>query len=589
MLIRRLLICLALGFLPGLTIGRFLIPIWAGKHRSSPTTSANLASARSLFSANTAEADHDPGTSRAIVDDAAGSDDGKEKPIPSLSELLRSTNYGKLYSDGSRFADSLDEEGVRRALTQVGAAPGGPGKQNMQYNLLRRWAELNPQAAIHYVETMKDHEQRDSFYSTIAYAWGAKDFNAAKTWAMTLADRRIKNFALQGILSSLVETDPDQALQLALTLPKSNSGYYGYGYSIFQALSAQNPVTAAQKATALPPGEFREQAMRIVATQWAKVDLDAARHWAETLPPGNPQQSALGNIISQWSRRDPTAAAHYAENIPSGQSRSNIISSVASNWMQEDSAAALAWVETLPKDQARDNAMRNTISQWARDDPRAAADYVMKMTDETQYQNYLSSISHQWASEDPDGALKWARAQNDPKVEENFMTNVLSQWAENEPEKAAAEIQTLKSPEARQRALQQVAGQWAESDPTKAMTWLTTLPADEHRDSAMRNAVANWTRNNPEEVSVWLGQLPNGDTRDKMVGSFAGSVLQTDPEASAAWANVISNQKDRVSGVQWALKNWAKTNRPAATSWVNQQNLSPADRTAFLNTINKVK
>lgn len=551
------------------------------KSREGSSTSTNLEAAAVL-------ANNDPGTSRAVVDVTPGPEFPNKKPIPTLSELLKMTGWSKVWEQAKRFAGTLDENSIRAALQQVDAGPSGYTRSSVQGALLRRWAELNPIAALEYARKARTRTFSQSSLAIVTYAWAENDFQAAMAWVNSLPQGREKQFALSGIINSVADKDPDRALKMLMASPRADGPYSGSSSQVFMVLAQRNPVDAARKAASLPAGQLRSSAFSTIAMQWAAIDPKAAAAWAQTLS-GQAQNQTLGSIASQWARNDPKAAADFAQSLESDSARKSMTGDVARTWAQSDAEAAVAWAQSLPNDESRSNAMRQVLWEFVQSEPNRAGAYVLKLRDDPKFPEYLSSMSSQWAWQDPEGAIKWAAKQTDPRVETSFMSHVLGQWAQNEPEKAIAQINLLKDPQAKKQAMENIARQWSDDAPEKAMAWLVSLPAGDDRDSAMRSAVANWTQSKPADVATWLGQLPEGATRDAMISSFSNNVAQNDPEAATAWAFSISDDKKRESAAVVALKKWSQANPSAATHWINQQNFAPEDRAKYLGLVRPKK
>lgn len=590
----RSLLVITLTLMIGGIVGRVTAP--KASSRAAQLLSFKSQSPETGFplrvqNAASALASNDPGTSRAIVDVTPGPDKPATKPIPALSELLRMNNWARVFEFSSRFADTLDEEGIRRAMEQVRAAPETISRVSLRGALMRRWAELDLLAAIEYARSDKTSSRLfgDRLISRVMYGWAQNDPAAAKVWADGLPEGKEKQHVMGGILNALAEKEPDQAFQMMLNTPKASNEILGYGYQLFSGMAQRNAADAARKVMLLPPGQLRSQGIQIIAGQWATFDPKAAAQWAVPLPAGESQRHAFGGVLSTWARTDPKVAAAYAQGIESDSTRCDCIMYVASSWSQTDPASAMDWMKTLPDDSSRSSAVGSILSNWSRTDSDAAAAYVLKLKEDPKYGDYLQSLRFSWDQHDLQGALKWAQKQSDPKVEQNFTAEILTEWTSYEPEKAAAQVKFLKDPQAKKQAMENVARQWSVDAPEKAMTWLVSLPAGEDRDSAMRNAVANWTRSKPADVATRLGRLPEGATRDAMISSFADNVAQNNPEAATAWAFSISDDKKRDSAASDALKKWSQTNRFAATNWVNQQNFTLEDRAKYLGLVQPKK
>ena len=89
--------------------------------------------------------------------------------------------------------------------------------------------------------------------------------------------------ALQSVVSSLAETDPQAALNMLQTLPNAAGESAKLLLADLFPLGQQRPGHGRDPAAALPPGSGHDNALQVVASTWANQDPQAAFNWSEYL------------------------------------------------------------------------------------------------------------------------------------------------------------------------------------------------------------------------------------------------------------------------------------------------------------------
>ena len=149
-----------------------------------------------------------------------------------------------------------------------------------------RWAELDPQAAIAYAQTHSGRHGAKLGASPARSAAGRNTIRAAATaWAQQLPAGPARDQAMQTIVSTLADKDPQAALTFLQNLPAGRNRQSLY-WPIFSHWTMTDPVAAAERALQIPAGANRDTALQVVGSNWANQDPEAAFAWANTLPPG---------------------------------------------------------------------------------------------------------------------------------------------------------------------------------------------------------------------------------------------------------------------------------------------------------------
>jgi len=149
-------------------------------------------------------------------------------------------------------------------------------------------------------------------------------WRAAFTTACAIADPLKREEALVRLCYERAESDPREALELAI-----DHGIEG------------------------SPGVIAN-----LAQQWATVDLPSARAWCESQPDGEMREDLLARIGYVWSLSDPAAAAKFVSTSTApGDSQTEAAISVLHQWSELDSKAARSWVECFPEGPTRERAL----------------------------------------------------------------------------------------------------------------------------------------------------------------------------------------------------------------------------------------
>ena len=196
--------------------------------------------------------------------------------------------------------------------------------------LVRRWAELNPQAAAAWVAQLGDPGVRQEMVDAVAVAWSEKDMSGALAWANGLPQDDAKNQALTDLGYELAREDPVGAMQIASRLPAGDDSDAMLLHALAQYASA-DPEKSRELALALPPGPLRDEALATVATVQAKQDGEAAaRFVAENISPGPGLDRAVMGVLNLRGRSNLTDASAWVQTFPPSPLRDQATQSLGS-------------------------------------------------------------------------------------------------------------------------------------------------------------------------------------------------------------------------------------------------------------------
>lgn len=204
----------------------------------------------------------------------------------------------------------------------------------MSERLVRRWAEIDVQAAAHWAEQQPDGPLRDASLNNVAIAWAMQDYYHAAEWA-------------RGLPSEAARTDSLRAIAYEVT-PTA-------------------PVDAVRLAAELPPSTQRDQLVNYAAMEWASLDAASTVRWARQITDPALRAQVLAHVAMAWADQDPESAATLvATELLPGRVQADAAMGVAERWVQVQPEAALTWVQNFPEGPLRETALENLAALWPR-------------------------------------------------------------------------------------------------------------------------------------------------------------------------------------------------------------------------------
>ena len=253
--------------------------------------------------------------------------------------------------------ESLDARGALAALRALDL-PGAPaGSVIEKHLLLARFASVDPETALSYVDTLPAGERSDAA-ATVMGAWAEKDPRAAaahlteEAGGLGLSETATVSGA-SAVAGEWSRRDPQAAAAWAAELPDEFRA--GALAAAVGRYAAADSAAALRFFTSLPDSAIRAEAATPLAAQWASTDSTAAAAWASSISSAAEQSAALSGVTSAWMSNDPAAASRWVKTLPAGPGKdAAIISLAAAPSIRNDPEAALAWAESISSSEVKE-------------------------------------------------------------------------------------------------------------------------------------------------------------------------------------------------------------------------------------------
>ena len=273
------------------------------------------------------------------------------------------------------------------------------------------WGEIDPEGAVAFIdERFESHSARRLFYASVIDTWK----NDAIDEVLEFALKNFQSEAVAGAdgegsidshlavdyLRSLVKTQPDEALALAMKLSD---------------------------------GEFVLELTARRISELAKQDRNSALEAIETLT-GEAHVFAAAQFVIDWAKQEPSVAADWLVANFDERFGTHVLGQVAKSYATADPAAAIQWIEALPDRQTRAKILAEAVGAWAQVDPTAAASWLRDSAAISEHDPAVLALSHHLADSNPQEVIEqWVPRITDPQIGHELLAEVSSEWERSNP------------------------------------------------------------------------------------------------------------------------------------------------------------
>ena len=431
-------------------------------------------------------------------------------------------------------------------------------------DLLTQLASRDAGSALQFALQLPDNDVGGAIQkAVVAAAFAAQPGDVrARIEGMTAAPARFR--LLQHLAAAMVESSPDQALELALKegLLRDTAG----SDAIFLRWAEQDPIAASRALSRLPLQFQQRNAAAAIAAAWVRSEPDAALAWAASLSPRSVRENALMAGIAQVAAADPQRAMTLASQHP-GESGQSLQSAVLHAWCDHDVAAATAFTRSLPPGPQRDRWLASIGSRLILDDPEQAAQLLRELGTTRAAFPLAATMAATWAEIDPQATLAWVKGLP-PSLQEAALKDSLLRLAVNAPEAAALFAEQATATPVLADSVGFIVAGLAAKDPAAAFAWCERLPAGTLVLQAREAALERWTARDPAAALAAALAVQTPD-RTRLVEKVTTDWSRSDPGAALAWAR----QQPGDTGVRCAavaLAQLATKDAPSARAHLDE-------------------
>ena len=313
---------------------------------------------------------------------------------------------------------------------------------------------MTPENAGALMESLKSNRAGGEQMQLFLYAWGAMDSAGALAHAETLEGRDKARF-IQSTLPGWASKNPEAAIAWLDTMAEGEEKERFRGSLVGGLADRDIGLATSYALARGAAGdkEADEYIETITGEQLRRNGPAASVLWGESLPEGPLKDEALEDIADAYVQRDPAAAAAWAEKYATAATGGGIIEEVGGEWAQRDPKAAVTWLNSLADGPAKSEGTFSALREWTRHDPTAASEYLAALPSSTSKDSAVSGFARSLAREDPESAIIWAKTISDEASRVQTLTQAGQAWFRRDPTAAATWLQNSQLPPAAQQAI----------------------------------------------------------------------------------------------------------------------------------------
>ncbi|MFM1561802.1 MAG: hypothetical protein ACKJSK_21055 [Roseibacillus sp.] len=158
----------------------------------------------------------------------------------------------------------------------------GPARRSARFELIGRWAQLDPQAALAHIADLSDPKMRHDLRLKGIEGWASQDPAAALEFALEADDELVEK-SKEAVKAGFAETrDLDSAFKFISSLASDRNPDPGWTVAQgVEALYHNDDLAVIVWVERLAPGPVRDQAMIGMVGQWGLHDPESAAEWIE--------------------------------------------------------------------------------------------------------------------------------------------------------------------------------------------------------------------------------------------------------------------------------------------------------------------
>ncbi|MGC6506115.1 MAG: hypothetical protein ACON39_06040 [Coraliomargaritaceae bacterium] len=486
------------------------------------------------------------------------------------------------------------EKDADEALTAASEINSWNMRQMALTSIASAVAEKDPIRAVAIInEHFKGSMQGGWGIQQVYQQWARRDPEAARQAALTMEDGTMKSSALAGAMGEWMAAEPMAALAWLDSLP-ADSVIHRTREELFRNLMGKNLDAAKEYIeNQSSPLHRREalEAMHFWDIVWSQ-DGEGIREtmdWLGTVAKGKLHDQKIQELIGSLAHVDADSAIEYMQSMSPGEARIGVIGSIAGKLAEQNPSKALEFIGSLEYEDERERALQNMGWHFARNSVETTSALISESNDPMVQQRLTRNIAEEWSSYDTAAALAWVESLQDKEAQSNGLEAVLANWVQEDPAHAMAYVENSIDKAEQANVYRSLFNQWIYQDAETAVQWLEKMPevSEEQQIRLYGDVTRNYFRQDPMEASKWVENLKAGPERDQSVETLVQNVSDSDPEAAFIWAQTLRDDNKRERSLQQTLQKWIQKDPEAAENAIRAAEITDAEKTQLLETLEK--
>ena len=389
----------------------------------------------------------------------------------------------------------------------------------MMHSVANTWFETDPPAALSALASV-DARHTGSWKAQLLRRWVNQDPDAALQWAIEQpgSDQRDPLRLVAGVVA---RHSPREMFELAETLEPPRRDMVAE--MVLHAWGRTDPLAALDGLAVIDSAQLRNRVAASIIRSWANDDPRAAFDWVRTEAPSPMRSSLLSSTLGNLGKSDPLRALSLADELD-GTVRSTAIEQVLRVWGKEDPRSAAAWLDA--SQDTTPTAVSAVARHYAEVDAEAAFEWVQGQSVEAQ-RRAVTTVVGRIAAGSPESALRLVNRIRDSQAKLAAEYQVIKTWADTDPRAAVRAIARMDN-SLSQHLYQNTFRSWSLNDPEGATAFLDHIPPSD-RDYAILGMLQPRTYG-VADLERLFDRMTDDEMRRRAAGILFARLREVDPK-----------------------------------------------------------
>ncbi|MGB6221798.1 hypothetical protein [Haloferula sp.] len=207
--------------------------------------------------------------------------------------------------------------------------------------VIRGLAQYDPARASELMTSMPYSEERGDALRSIIPHLISQGGDAAKNWATSIEDDRLRDGAIRRVAEQLAKDDPRGTAEWLTT--SGGDAANGAIDNVMGVWAREDSAAAIAHFDSMPSGELRTNALRGLSNQMAMENPSQAADFLDSHA-GDADDNTYRQFVWHSMRDDPALAANYIARIGDDGDRDRMYRRMLEGWMWRDLDGASQWI-----------------------------------------------------------------------------------------------------------------------------------------------------------------------------------------------------------------------------------------------------
>lgn len=433
-------------------------------------------------------------------------------------------------------------------------------------SIVLTWAKDDPEAALEYVDALNEERsmlglRHELLLDMVRYA----PLRALEA-AVDSPINRETDYTLQKVAEAYVQAEPEKGFEWLMAQETLSHSLLKAGVD---GLISGHPDLAEALMRSVDPDRWQAHFVRNLAVSRVTHGVAGAMAWAGELPGPEHRSNAYAGVFSVLAKDHPDQLLANLGSVQSLGISMRQYSKIAETFAAHHPEKAFNWAVSAPDSPAAAFIFGKAGRRLLNENPGRIGEVLAVVESGGFKSAVIDEIVRGWIDGDPGRAIAWVRNEADPSALDQIVPAIAAKWFGSDSNSALDFATGLPPGKARTALLGRYVGREAERNLEAVVRTLGSVEADSGVHGLMRKAFETGGEVRPQKAKALIPSIQNPDSRDGAIQGVIRALINIDPTETAAWIEEVefAGEKNMEYSLRYAVDQWARRDRAAATDW----------------------